>query len=301
MVLKRFCSHERMRRLVVAASVAAFGAGVGVASAFVAGSSTTLHGTIGYGSFHSKAVAGTLHYAVYLPPGYAKTRTRYPVVYFLHGLPADGRAYRQIAPIAQAIEQTHRKAIVIGAQGARISDVDPEWLDHGPGEKWETATAKELVSVVDSHYRTIATRAGRLLVGISGGGYGAMLIALHNPGVYSVVESWSGYFHATNPAGTASLDLGSKEANDWASAHTLLGRLRAFVGPKRQNGYAAFYVGTNDSVFRAENERFFREIRAAGIEDVTFRLYSGAHNWSLWSRYAVSWLAAGLAEAAGPR
>jgi S-formylglutathione hydrolase FrmB len=286
--------------MVAAALVAAFGAGVGVAGA-VGGASATLQGAIGYGSFHSKAVAGTLHYAVYLPQGYAKSSTRYPVVYFLHGLPAGEKAYRAIGPIAQAIEQAHRKAIVIGAQGARIDDADPEWLDDGPGEKWETATAKELVRVVDSRYRTIPTRAGRLLVGISGGGYGAMLIALHNPGVYSVVESWSGYFHATNPAGTASLDLGSKEANDWASAHTLLGRLRAFVGPHRQNGYAAFYVGTNDSVFRAENEQFFREIRAAGIEDVTFRLYSGAHNWSLWSRYAVSWLRAGLDEAAPPR
>ena len=290
-----------MRRMVAAALVAALGAGVGVANAFVGGDSTSLQGAISYGSFHSKAVAGTLHYAVYLPPGYSTSKTRYPVVYFLHGLPAGATTYRAIGPIAQAIEQAHRKAVVIGAQGARINDSDPEWLDNGPGEKWETATAKELVSVVDSRYRTIATRAGRLLVGISGGGYGAMLIALHNPSVYAVVESWSGYFHATNPAGTASLDLGSREANDWASAHTLLGRLRAFVGANGQNGYAAFYVGTNDSTFRTENEQFFREIRAAGIKDVTFRLYSGAHNWSLWGRYAVSWLAAGLAEAAPPR
>jgi S-formylglutathione hydrolase FrmB len=290
-----------MRRMLVAASVAALGAGVGVASALSGGSPATLKGTIGYGSFHSKAVAGTLHYAVYLPPGYSASSKRYPVVYFLHGLPAGATTYRAIAPIAQAVERAHRKAIVIGVQGARINDTDPEWLDNGPGEKWETATAKELVSVVDTRYRTIPTRAGRLLVGISGGGYGAMLIALHNPSVYSVVESWSGYFHATNPAGTASLDLGSKEANDWASAHTLLGRLQAFVGPNGRNGFAAFYVGTNDSVFRAENEQFFREIRAAGIADVTFRLYSGAHNWSLWSRYAVSWLRAGLDEAAAPR
>ena len=288
--------------MVLVASVLALAAGVGTASAVALESSTTsLKGTIAYGSFHSQAVAGTLHYAVYLPQGYAKSSTRYPVVYFLHGLPAGANTYRAIGPITQAIERANRKAIVIGAQGARINDTDPEWLDSGPGEKWETATAKELVKVIDSRYRTIPTRAGRLLVGISGGGYGAMLIALHNPNVYSVVESWSGYFHATNPAGTASLDLGSKEANDWASAHTLLGRLRAFVGANGQNGYAAFYVGTNDSVFRAENEQFFREIGAAGIKDVTFRLYSGAHNWSLWSRYAVSWLSAGLAEAAPPR
>jgi S-formylglutathione hydrolase FrmB len=292
---------RRVRRLVIAAFVLALAATVGGVARAHVGGAQGLRGTISYGSFRSRAVDGTLHYAVYLPHGYSTGTTRYPVVYFLHGLPAGATTYRAIGPIAQAIEQAHRKAIVIGAQGARINDTDPEWLDNGPGEKWETATAKELVSVIDSRYRTIATRAGRLIVGISGGGYGAMLIALHNPGVYAVVESWSGYFHATNPAGTASLDLGSKEANDWASAHKLLGRLRSFVGPRGRNGYAAFYVGTNDTTFRAENEQFFREIRAAGIDDVTFRLYSGAHNWSLWSRYAVSWLSAGLGEAAPPR
>lgn len=291
-----------MRRLVLAVALLALAAGAGgVADAFVGSGASALQGTIHYGSFPSKAVGGTLHYSVYLPPRYATTATRYPVVYFLHGLPATGQTYRAIGPIAQAIEAAHLQAIVIGAQGARLEDTDPEWLDQGPGEKWETATAKELVSVVDSRYRTIATRAGRLLVGISGGGYGAMLIALHNPRVYSVVESWSGYFHPTTPDGTASLDLGSEEANDWASAHKLLGRLRAFVGPNGHNGYAAFYVGTNDGLFRSENEQFFREIRAVGIKDVVFRLYAGAHNWSLWSRYAASWLSAGLAEAAPPR
>jgi putative tributyrin esterase len=288
-----------MRRLVLTAGTLALAAGAGgVADAFVGGSTQALRGTISYRSFRSKAVGGTLHYAVYLPPGYTKSTLRYPVVYFLHGLPASPQAYRAIGPIAQAIEQAHRQAIVIGAQGARIDDSDPEWLDQGPGEKWETATAKELVSVVDSRYRTIATRAGRLLVGISGGGYGAMLIALHNPKVYSVIESWSGYFHATDPTGTSSLDLGSEEANDWASAHKLLGRLRSFV---RSGGHVAFYVGTNDGTFRAENEQLIREIHAVGIDGVVFRLYAGAHNWSLWSRYAVSWLRAGLAEAAPPR
>jgi enterochelin esterase-like enzyme len=157
------------------------------------------------------------------------------------------------------------------------------------------------VSVVDARYRTIPTRAGRLLVGISGGGYDATIIGLHNPSVYTVIESWSGYFHATNSAGTAPIDLGSKEANDWANPRKLLGRLRAFIGLDGRNGYFAFYVGTNDSTFRAYNERFIRAIRAASIKDVDFRLYQGAHNWSLWSRYAAAWLARGLNEAAQPR
>jgi hypothetical protein len=93
--------------------------------------------------------------------------------------------YRSIEQLAAAVEASGRPAIVIGVQGARAGDTDPEWRNWGPGRNWETATAKELVAVVDARYRTIASRARRVLIGISAGEYGATLIALHNPGVYS--------------------------------------------------------------------------------------------------------------------
>jgi enterochelin esterase-like enzyme len=282
--------------VLIATSVGAL-AGVTVSPA---SGSADLAGTITYASYSSQALDGTMHFAVYLPPGYQASTSRYPVVYFLHGLPAADQSYRSINPIAQALEEAGQQAIVIGVQGARSDDTDPEWLNWGPGRNWETATAKELVRVVDSRYRTIANRSGRVLVGVSGGGYGATLIALHNPGVYSVVESWSGYFHPTNPAGTAPLDLGSKEANDSANAHKLIPKLRQLLTPSGGHGYFAFYVGTNDSLFRAENEQLYREIRAARIRHVVFRLYSGGHGWSLWSEHAEACLVNGLAAAAPP-
>ena len=54
---------------------------------------------------------------------------------------------------------------------------------------------------------------GRALVGLSAGGYGAVMLALHHLAAFSVVESWSGYFHPTDPAGQHALDLGSSRAN----------------------------------------------------------------------------------------
>jgi S-formylglutathione hydrolase FrmB len=304
MLLSRVWSDGRVWRLAAMMIVLLVTSVVGAATGLTAGgtgATPALAGTISYGSFRSQALQGTIHYSVYLPAGYRAGTLRYPVVYFLHGLPAGADSYRSIQPIAQALEQSGRQAIVIGVQGSRSGDTDPEWLNWGPGRNWETATAKDLVRVVDSRYRTIATRSGRMLVGISGGGYGATLIGLHNPGVYSVVESWSGYFHPTNPAGTAPLDLGSEEANDWANAHKLIPKLRQLLTASGAQGYFAFYVGTNDSRFRAENEQFYREIRTAGIDRIVFRLYSGAHGWSLWSEHAETWLANGLAAAAKPR
>jgi S-formylglutathione hydrolase FrmB len=262
---------------------------------------SALRGTIAYGSFHSQALAGPDHYAIYLPPGYAAGTTRYPVVYFLHGLPAGPDAYRQIGIVVRAVEQAGRQAIVVGAEGARTGDTDPEWRDWGQGRNWETATAVELPRVIDSRYRTVATRAGRLLVGVSAGGYGATLIANHHPGTYRVIESWSGYFHATDPTGTRALDLGSTGANDWASFARQIPLLHKRFSPWWQSTYYGFYVGTNDARFRAENERIARLFRTYHVPHVSFFLYSGAHSWSLWQEHAPTWIGGGLRVAAQPR
>jgi hypothetical protein len=40
-----------------------------------------------------------------LPPGYAQSRLRYPVVYFLHGLPAAPDSYRGNGWLERAIEK----------------------------------------------------------------------------------------------------------------------------------------------------------------------------------------------------
>jgi enterochelin esterase-like enzyme len=258
-------------------------------------------GSFATGSFHSRALRGTDHYSVYLPPGYSSSRLHYPVIYFLHGLPGDPDSYRSIGAVASAVRQSGERAIVVGAQGARSGDRDPEWLDHGPGRNWETATAKELVHAIDSRYRTVRSRVGRVLIGISAGGYGATLIASHHPDTYSVIESWSGYFHATNPAGTAPLDLGSKQANDWADFRTLIPRLHRRYGRWWTKTWFAFYVGTNDSRFRAENVQLYRLLRKAHTPHVTFRLYDGGHDWSLWRRHAVEWVRRALDVAAKPR
>ena len=53
----------------------------------------------------------------------------------------------------------------------------------------------DVVPFVDAHLATVATPKGRVLAGLSAGGFGAVYIALRHPGVFGAVESWSGYFH----------------------------------------------------------------------------------------------------------
>jgi len=237
--------------------------------------------------FRSVAINGKLRLAVYLPPGYATSGLRYPVVYFLHGLPARSTSYRRIDFLRRALDASGRGALIVAPQGARAGDTDPEYVDWGPGRRWESAIAREVPAFVDAHFRTIRDRRARAIVGLSAGGYGAVLVALHHLDRFSVVESWSGYFHPTNPQGTRALDLGSATRNARASAHTFVSSLRRSFA--RRPTYFAFYVGRGDDRFRDENELLDRELAHAHVPHV-FHVYAGGHRQSLWTLHARAWL-----------
>ncbi|HEY8706236.1 MAG TPA: alpha/beta hydrolase-fold protein [Gaiellaceae bacterium] len=242
-------------------------------------------------ALQSQAIAGSLHFVAYLPNGYDQGTTRYPVVYLLHGLPATGTGYRGVGFVEQALDATGSPAILVAPQGSTDSKTDPEYLDQGPGNRWDTAITRELVHVVDARFRTIRSRAGRALVGVSAGGYGAMHLALSHLGQFAAVESWSGYFHPTDPTGTKPLDLGSKLANARADVHRQLQADSAQL--KALPTFIAFYVGRDDTRFAAENRQLNLELSRAGIPHV-FRVYAGGHDQSLWQRYAAPWLTLAL-------
>ena len=260
--------------------------------------SPSLHGTLVERSMVSKALHGRLAFELYLPPGYAASTTRYPVIYFLHGLPASPYAFRGMSAFARALDDVGKPAIFVAPQGARDGDDDPEYLDWGTGRNWETAIGSELLRYVDSHFRTISSRRARAIVGLSAGGYGAVLLALHHLGSFSVMESWSGYFHPTNRSGTAPLVLGSTAANRRASAHSFVRSLRQAF--RRRPTFFAFYVGRGDATFRAENQLLHHELAAARVPHV-FELYAGAHEQSLWAKHALTWLGLALAHLAPAR
>ena len=246
-------------------------------------------------AFHSVALGGALHFEVYLPPDYATSGAHYPVVYFLHGLPAGPAGYRGAGFVENALDRLERRTILVSPQGARPGDTDPEYLDRGPQRRWETAIAGELPRVVDARFRTIDSRRGRALVGLSAGGYGAMHLALAHLEDFSVVESWSGYFHPTDPMGTKTLDLGSTRENERADVHRQATRVLAQLHALPT--LIAFYVGAHDSRFAAENIRLNRELTRAGVRHV-FRVYQGGHDQSLWGRHASAWLGLALAHLA---
>ena len=165
----------------------------------------------------SPALGGHLPTLVYLPPGYSSRGRRYPVVYFLHGLPATPQSYTQNVFVARSLVARGQRAIVVAPQGARTSGDDREYLDWSPTENWPQAITHDLSACVDHRFHTIAGRRGRVLIGLSAGGYGALNIGLRNLQTFGAVESWSGYFAATDPSGYHVLTFPSPQAQQAAT------------------------------------------------------------------------------------
>jgi enterochelin esterase-like enzyme len=125
---------------------------------------------------------------VYLPPGFTTAR-RYPVVYLLHGLPGSPSEFVSGAGLLSFADASVKPFIAIMPAAGPRHRYNGEWA--GP---WEHALVRDVVPWVDENLPTIAAPTGRVLAGISAGGFGAADIGLRNSGIFGTIESWSGYF-----------------------------------------------------------------------------------------------------------
>ncbi len=129
---------------------------------------------------------------VYLPPGYAQSKSRYPVIYMLHSLNWDNE--RMFAP-GTAAQGTFDRAIANAVIRPFIL-VAPDYTTPGPGSmfansstagRFEDHTLQEVVPFIDSNYRTLPKPESRAIMGDFMGAYGALRYAFRHPDVFSVV------------------------------------------------------------------------------------------------------------------
>jgi len=206
---------------------------------------------------------------VYLPPGYVETQ-RYPVVYLLHGMPGSPSEYVSGVDLADwagaGVESGTLRPFIAVIPAAGLDDrYNGEWA--GP---WETALVRKIVPWVDDHLATEPTAAGRVLAGLSAGGYGAFDIALRNPSVFGRVESWSGYFEPLHDGPFKHATKAELAAND----PVLL--VRADAAALRRDG-TRFFLSSgpyHSHWFRpSQTVDFVAELRRLDLP-VTYRWYA---------------------------
>jgi enterochelin esterase-like enzyme len=219
----------------------------------IAGSRDAAGSAIDHASFTSAALGGEGSFHVYLPPGFASTSQRYPVLYLLHGNEQRATAFLELGlqheldRLIAAHEAPPLIAVMIqGGKGAN------NWRDQG--SRGYESYVVEVQDLIDRMLPTQADRASRAIAGDSMGGYGAMNVALGNPRRFSIVESWLGFFNG------------------------LEDELAAARGVIERNGLHAYlYGGADDPIADpSENAPFAAKLREAGASAHS-AVYVGGH------------------------
>ena len=238
--------------------------------------------------WYSESLQQDCNYSIYLPASYDETDTTqaYPVVYLMHG--AGGHQLNLIERFSTPDilneligEGTLPECIVVFIDGYNSYYVD------GPGLSMETAIIDELIPFIDETYNTLATKEGRMIGGISMGGYGAARFALKYPELFSTALLLSpAIWKDASAQGSVSGwhifvdDEGNFSQDAWAAEHPLsyLDSYAAAESPVN------FYVisGTDDAtVPMADVESFCETLgTVANVELVEYE--GGIHAWTTW-------------------
>ena len=153
----------------------------------------------------SKILKMDRKYAVYLPPDYENSQRSYPVLYLLHGAGDDQTGWVQFGEVLtiadEAIKSGSATAMVIimpdantGKRGY-VNDVKGEW-------RYEDFFFQELMPYVEKNYRIKSDKRYRAISGLSMGGEGTFIYALHHPELFASACPLSA---ATGPASIGDL------------------------------------------------------------------------------------------------
>lgn len=137
---------------------------------------------------------------VILPPSYSNdTRRRYPVIYALTGFSGRGQSMLNVKPwginFQERVDQLYEQGM------EHVIFVLPDCFTALGGSQYRNSSAvgqyedyivKELVPIIDSHYRTYPEAASRGVFGKSSGGYGAFMLGMQHPDVFGAVACHSG-------------------------------------------------------------------------------------------------------------
>ncbi|HKE57440.1 MAG TPA: alpha/beta fold hydrolase [Pyrinomonadaceae bacterium] len=164
---------------------------------------------------------------IYLPPSYNTSATkRYPVVYLLHGFLGDLKAWtdggyqglRLNAVMDDLISSGKSKEMIVVAPTAKNAYLGSFYANSVVTGNWADYILRDLVSYVDANYRTLAQPESRGVAGHSMGGYGALVLGMRHPDVFSSIYAMSpcctgmeGDFGPDNPAWSKTLHLTSRD------------------------------------------------------------------------------------------
>lgn len=151
---------------------------------------------------HSRILKEIVHYCVLLPPDYgssARQSTRYPVLYFLHGLGENEQTLFKSGGwnLVEDLRQQHKVSdFLIVTPEAKASF----YVNSANGRvRYSDFFLNEFLPYIESRYHIRGDRRWRAISGISMGGYGALRFAFAYPQMFSAVSAESAALMTATP------------------------------------------------------------------------------------------------------
>jgi S-formylglutathione hydrolase FrmB len=236
-------------------------------------------------------VGRTTHIAspayVYLPPEYFqpqyRTRT-FPATVVLTGYPGTAKAlvdklnYPRTA-LQLAKDGRMQPMILVMLRPTVAPPRDTECVDVPGGPQTESFFAKDLPDAVLAHYRVGKKPGSWGIIGDSTGGYCALKLAMHHPGVYAAGAGLSPYYKAPIDPTTGDLFQGDgtlrNEANLWWY-------VKHRPAPDTSLLVSSSKVGEHNY---KDTLKFIDHVRANNFTHISsIILDSGGHNFNTWRR-----------------
>jgi len=243
-----------------------------------------LAGTIVTRELGSGALGRPWSYAVYLPSGYDTSNLKYPVLYLLHGNGGNLYSWANDGRI-----QATADALIASGDIPPVVIVMPDagttwYVDRK--EKMETAVIEDLIPDVEKNLKVLTTRNGRLVAGLSMGGYGAMRLVLKYPDRFAAAALLSpAIYNPEPPENSAARRVGVFGAPDYDPVVW-----KAYNYPALWDAYLAkkipvpMYInsGDDDDFFIESEVVQFYELLRKNKQPAQLRIVDGAHVWAVW-------------------
>ena len=237
----------------------------------------------------STLLGGPRHFALYLPPGYETSQRHYPVLYLLHGAGDDQTGWVQFGEVGHLADSS----IAAGIATPMIivmpdADTGRRGYFNSPDGAWryEDFFFDELIPYVEKTYRARTDKRYRAVAGLSMGGGGAFMYALHRPDLFAAAAPLSAYvgpLRFEDLAGRlspAERALPADTLQAYWRRHNAVELIRAL--PEAQRDAVRWYVDCGDDDFLYEGNALAHIAMRQREIPHEYRVRDGAHNWTYW-------------------
>lgn len=240
-------------------------------------------------SMKSKILKSDRKYAIYLPPGYETSERSYPILYLLHGAGDDHTGWVQFGEVQHIadkfINNGDATAMIIvmpdGNTGRRgyFNDIKGDW-------NYEDFFFDEFLPFIEKKYRVKAEKRYRAISGLSMGGGGTLMYALHHPELFSSACPLSAYVgplsadEAKNRVKKDSPRSSDSEIETYYQRHNGLSLINAV--PDSLKTAVRWYIDCGDDDFLYEGNSLIHIAMKKKEIPHEYRVREGGHTWTYW-------------------